>query len=112
MALVSTTETIANAVNGANISGTWTGDKVQGVSYFLRPTYVTTVNYSNTGAVTGNVVIQGSLVPLPSAEKDWVDLITIDFSNAAPQSITGNWIWMRGKATSFTSGIINISIVY
>lgn len=112
MALVSTTEVLANAVNGANISGTWTGNKVQGVSYFIRPTYVTTVNYSNTGAVTGNVVIQGSLVPSPSAEKDWVDLLTIDFSNVAPQSITGNWIWMRGKATTFTSGIINISITY
>ena len=112
MALVSTTEYIANSVNGANIAGTWTGNTVQGISYYIRPKHVTTVNYSNTGAVTGNVVIQGSLVNNPSQDKDWVDLLTLNFSNVSPQTITGNWLYMRGKATDFTSGIINISITY
>lgn len=112
MSLVITTEVIANAVNAANVGNTWKGDTVKSVSYFLSPKTVTTVNYSNTGAVSGNVVIQGSLEINPTDDKDWVDLLTIDFANATPQSITGNWIWMRGTATNFTSGIINISITY
>ena len=112
MSLVLTTEVVANAVNSANVGNTWKSDAVKSVSYFISPKTVTTVNYSNTGAVTGNVVIQGSLEINPSADKDWVDLLTINFSNVTPQTITGNWIWMRGKATSFTSGIINISITY
>jgi hypothetical protein len=112
MSLVLTTETIAANVNGANVGPTWKGSAAKGVSYFLSPKTTTTVNYSNTGAVSGNVVIQGSLEISPSEDKDWVDLLTIDFSNVAPQTIQGNWLWMRGQASDFTSGIINISITY
>jgi len=112
MSLVMTTETIAANVNSSNVGSTWKGSTVKGVSYFLSPKTVTTVNYSNTGAVSGNVVIQGSLEINPSEDKDWVDVLSINFSNTSPQSITGNWIWMRGAATNFTSGIINISITY
>lgn len=112
MSFVMTTEVIANSVNAANVGNTWKGDAVKAINYFIAPKSITTVNYSNTGAVSGNVVIQGSLELDPSEDKDWVDVLTIDFSNTAPQSIQGNWFYMRGRADNFTSGIINISITY
>jgi hypothetical protein len=112
MSLVLTTETIAANVNGANVGPTWKGSAAKGVSYFISPKTTTTLNYSNVGSVSGNVVIQGSLEISPSEDKDWVDLFTIDFSNTSPQTISGHWLWMRGAATTFTSGNINISITY
>lgn len=90
-------------------------DKVKGDGYFSQPDGVHTVAYQVNGTLTGSIKMQGSLATTPT-EDDFFDIAGTTFT--ADQStlistanFTGNFVWIRAKATSVTAGTISSVLV-
>ena len=90
-------------------------DKAKGDGYFSQPDGVHTVAYQVNGTLTGTIKMQGSLATTPT-EDDFFDIAGTTFT--ADQStlistanFTGNFVWIRAKATSVTDGTISSVLV-
>jgi len=86
-------------------------DKTKGDGYYSQPDGVHTVAYQVNSTMTGSIKIQGSLATTPT-EDDWFDVsgttFTADQSTLISTSnFTGNFVWVRAKATSVTAGTIS-----
>jgi len=86
-------------------------DKAKGDGYFSQPDGVHTVAYQVNATMTGSIKMQGSLATTPT-EDDYFDIAGTTFT--AEQStlistanFTGNFVWIRAKATSVTAGTIS-----
>tara|TARA_A100000164_G_scaffold13074_1_gene10909 strand:+ start:98 stop:673 length:576 start_codon:yes stop_codon:yes gene_type:complete len=86
-------------------------DKAKGDGYFSQPDGVHTVAYQVNATMTGSIKMQGSLATTPT-EDDYFDITGTTFT--ADQStlistanFTGNFVWIRAKATSVTAGTIS-----
>ena len=86
-------------------------DKEKGDGYFSQPDGVHTVAYQVNATMTGSIKMQGSLATTPT-EDDFFDIAGTTFT--ADQStlistanFTGNFVWVRAKATSVTDGTIS-----
>ena len=86
-------------------------DKAKGDGYFSQPDGVHTVAYQVNATMTGSIKMQGSLATTPT-EDDYFDIAGTTFT--ADQStlistanFTGNFVWIRTKATSVTAGTIS-----
>ena len=86
-------------------------DKSKGDGYYSQPDGVHTVAYQVNSTMTGSIKMQGSLATTPT-EDDWFDVSGTTFT--ADQStliftsnFTGNFVWVRAKATSVTAGTIS-----
>ena len=89
--------------------------KVKGDGYYSKPDGVHTVAYQVNSTMTGSINMQGSLATTPS-EDDFFDITGTTFT--ADQStlistanFTGNFVWIRAKATSVTDGTISSILV-
>ncbi len=90
-------------------------DKAKGDGYYSQPDGVHTVAYQVNSALTGSIKMQGSLATTPT-EDDFFDITGTTFT--ADQStlistanFTGNFVWIRAKATSVTAGTISSVLV-
>ena len=90
-------------------------DKAKGDGYFSQPDGVHTVAYQVNSSLTGSIKMQGSLATTPT-EDDFFDIAGTTFT--ADQStlistanFTGNFVWIRAKATSVTAGTISSVLV-
>lgn len=86
-------------------------DKSKGDGYYSQPDGVHTVAYQVNSTMTGSIKMQGSLATTPT-EDDWFDIsgstFTADQSTLiSTANFTGNFVWVRAKATSVTAGTIS-----
>jgi hypothetical protein len=86
-------------------------DKSKGDGYYSQPDGVHTVAYQVNSTMTGSIKMQGSLATTPT-EDDWFDVsgstFTADQSTLiSTANFTGNFVWVRAKATSVTAGTIS-----
>lgn len=106
-------EEVANESAGSSITLDHTGfvsDKAKGDGYYSQPDGVHTVSYKVTTTLTGSIKMQGSLATIPT-EDDWFDISGSTFTTDQSTTIssanfTGNFVWVRAKATSVTAGSI------
>ena len=85
-------------------------NKFKGDGYYSHPDGVHTVAYKVTDTLTGSIKMQGSLATAPS-EDDWFDIAGTTFTTDQSTTIssanfTGNFVWVRAKATAITAGTI------
>ncbi len=85
-------------------------DKFKGDGYYSHPDGVHTVAYKVDTSLTGAIKMQGSLATTPT-EDDWFDISGTTFTTDQSTTIssanfTGNFVWVRAKATSITAGSI------
>ena len=85
-------------------------DKAKGDGYYSHPDGVHTVAYKVDTSLTGSIKMQGSLATTPT-EDDWFDISGTTFTTDQSTTIssanfTGNFVWVRAKATSITAGSI------
>ena len=85
-------------------------DKFKGDGYYSQPDGVHTVAYKVDTSLTGSIKMQGSLATTPT-EDDWFDISGTTFTTDQSTTIssanfTGNFVWVRAKATSITAGSI------
>ena len=85
-------------------------DKFKGDGYYSQPDGVHTVAYKVDTSLTGSIKMQGSLATTPT-EDDWFDISGTTFTTDQSTTIssanfTGNFVWVRSKATSITAGSI------
>jgi hypothetical protein len=90
-------------------------DKSKGDGYYSQPDGVHTVAYQVNSTMTGSIKMQGSLATAPS-EDDWFDIsgstFTADQSTLiSTANFTGNFVWVRAKATSITAGTISSVLI-
>ena len=94
-------------------------DKVKGDGYYSQPDGVHTVAYQVNSTFAhgtdGGIKMQGSLATTPT-EDDWFDIAGSTFT--ADQStligtanFTGNFVWVRAKATLITLGTISSVLI-
>tara|TARA_A200000159_G_C7166905_1_gene273726 strand:- start:119 stop:694 length:576 start_codon:yes stop_codon:yes gene_type:complete len=90
-------------------------DKSKGDGYYSQPDGVHTVAYQVNSTMTGSIKMQGSLATTPT-EDDYFDITGTTFT--ADQStlistanFTGNFVWVRAKATSVTDGTISSVLI-
>ena len=86
-------------------------DKAKGDGYYSQPDGVHTVAYQVNATMTGSIKMQGTLATTPT-EDDWFDVsgstFTADQSTLiSTANFTGNFVWVRAKATSVTAGTIS-----
>ncbi len=86
-------------------------DKTKGDGYYSQSDDVHTVAYQVNSTMTGSIKMQGSLATTPT-EDDWFDVsgstFTADQSTLiGTANFTGNFVWVRAKATSVTAGTIS-----
>ena len=84
--------------------------KFQGDGYYSQPDGVHTVSYKVNSTLTGSIKMQGSLATTPT-EDDWFDITGTTFTTDQSTTIssanfTGNFVWVRAKATGITAGTI------
>ena len=89
--------------------------KVKGDGYYNKPDGVHTVAYQVDSTMAGSIKMQGSLATTPT-EDDYFDITGTTFT--ADQStlistanFTGNFVWIRAKATSVTAGTISSILI-
>tara|TARA_A100001011_G_C14139085_1_gene768872 strand:- start:283 stop:855 length:573 start_codon:yes stop_codon:yes gene_type:complete len=107
-------EIVTNENAGASVTLDHTGfvsDKKKGDGYYSKPDGVHTVSYSVGATLTGLIKMQGSLATTPT-EDDWFDIGDTTFNTdqstqVSSANFTGNFVWVRAKATSVTAGTIN-----
>ena len=85
-------------------------DKFKGDGYYSQPDGVHTVAYKVDTSLTGSIKMQGSLATTPT-EDDWFEISGTTFTTDQSTTIssanfTGNFVWVRAKATSITAGSI------
>jgi hypothetical protein len=90
-------------------------DKAKGDGYYSQPDGVHTVAYQVNSTMTGSIKMQGSLATTPT-EDDWFDVsgstFTADQSTLiSTANFTGNFVWVRAKATSVTAGTISSVLI-
>jgi len=103
------TEAVGDTVTIDHVG--FVSDKFKGDGYYSHPDGVHTVAHKVTASLTGAIKMQGSLATTPT-ENDWFDVsgttFTTDQSTTISSSnFTGNFVWLRAKATSVTAGTIN-----
>ena len=86
-------------------------DKAKGDGYFSQPDGVHTVAYQVNATMTGSIKMQGSLATTPT-EDDYFDITCTTFmadqsTLISTANFTGNFVWIRAKATSVTAGTIS-----
>ena len=86
-------------------------DKFKGDGYYSAPDGLHTVAYQVNSALTGTIKMQGTLSTTPS-EDDWFDIGDTQFDTDQSTTIvsynfTGNFVWVRARATSVTAGTIS-----
>src|SRR6056300_3317 len=84
--------------------------KSQGDGYYSQPDGVHTVSYKVNTTLTGSIKMQGTLATTPT-EDDWFDIAGTTFTTDQSTTIssanfTGNYVWVRAKATGVTAGTI------
>ena len=84
--------------------------KFKGDGYYSQVDGVHTIAYKVNATLTGSIKMQGTLAATPT-EEDWFDISGTTFT--ADQStligsynFTGNYVYVRTKATSVTAGTI------
>ena len=85
-------------------------DKFKGDGYYQHPDGVHTVAYKVNTTLTGSIKMQGTLAKTPT-EDDWFDISDTTFTTDQSTTIsssnfTGNFVWVRAKATGITAGSI------
>jgi hypothetical protein len=90
-------------------------DKSKGDGYYSQPDGVHTVAYQVNSTMAGSIKMQGSLATTPT-EDDWFDIagstFTADQSTLiSTANFTGNFVWVRAKATSVTAGTISSVLI-
>ena len=90
-------------------------DKAKGDGYYSQPDGLHTVAYQVNNTMTGSIKMQGSLATTPT-EDDWFDIagstFTADQSTLiSTANFTGNFVWVRAKATSVTAGTISSVLI-
>ena len=105
-----TTETADDSTTTTLDHTGFVSDKSKGDGYYSQPDGVHTVAYQVNSTLAGAIKMQGSLATTPT-EDDWFDIAGSTFT--ADQStligtanFTGNFVWVRAKATSITAGSI------
>ena len=109
-------ETVVDESVGNNLTVDHTGfvtNKYKGDGYYSQPDGLHTVAYHVSADLTGTIKMQGSLSTTPT-EDDWFD---IDNTSAtytgslntlvSSYNFTGNFVWVRAKATGVTVGTIS-----
>tara|TARA_B100000579_G_C22842752_1_gene862510 strand:- start:941 stop:1516 length:576 start_codon:yes stop_codon:yes gene_type:complete len=112
---VVTTETSDGSTDTILDHTGFVSDKVKGDGYYSQPDGVHTVAYQVNSTMTGSIKMQGSLATTPT-EDDFFDITGTTFT--ADQStlistanFTGNYVWVRAKATSVTDGTISSILI-
>ena len=110
-----TTETYDDSTTVTLDHTGFVSDKVKGDGYYSQPDGVHTVAYQVNATMTGSIKMQGSLATTPT-EDDYFDIAGTSFT--ADQStlistanFTGNFVWVRAKATSVTAGTISSVLI-
>ena len=110
-----TTETADGSTTTTLDHTGFVSDKAKGDGYYSQPDGVHTVAYQVNSTMTGSIKMQGSLATTPT-EDDFFDITGTTFT--ADQStlistanFTGNFVWIRAKATSVTAGTISSVLV-
>ena len=90
-------------------------DKAKGDGYYSQPDGVHTVAYQVNSTLTGSIKMQGSLATTPT-EDDWFDISGTTFTTdqstlISTANFTGNFVWVRTKATSVTAGTISSVLI-
>ena len=106
-------EEVADESAGSSITLDHTGfvsAKTKGDGYYSQPDGVHTVSYKVTTTLTGSIKMQGTLATTPT-EDDWFDISGSTFTTDQSTTIssanfTGNYVWVRAKATGITAGTI------
>ena len=105
-----TTET-ADGSSTFTIDNTgFVSDKAKGDGYYSQVDGVHTVAYKVDTTLTGSIKMQGTLASTPT-EEDWFDISGTTFTTDQSTTIssanfTGNFVYVRAKATSITAGSI------
>ena len=109
---VVTTETADGSTSTSLDHTGFVSDKAKGDGYYSQPDGVHTVAYQVSADFNANATIkmQGSLATTPT-EDDWFDISGSTFTTDQSTTIssanfTGNFVWVRAKATSITAGSI------
>ena len=110
-----TTETSDGSTTSTLDHTGFVSDKAKGDGYFSQPDGVHTVAYQVNSTMTGSIKMQGSLATTPT-EDDWFDIagstFTADQSTLiSTANFTGNFVWVRAKATSVTAGTISSVLI-
>ena len=110
-----TTETYDDSTTVTLDHTGFVSDKSKGDGYYSQPDGVHTVAYQVNSTMTGSIKMQGSLATTPT-EDDYFDITGTTFT--ADQStlistanFTGNFVWVRAKATSVTAGTISSVLI-
>ena len=110
-----TTETADGSTTTTLDHTGFVSDKAKGDGYYSQPDGVHTVAYQVTATLTGSITMQGSLATTPT-EDDWFDVSGTTFATDQSTTIstanfTGNFVWVRAKATSVTAGTISSVLI-
>ena len=105
-----TTETSDGSTTVTVDTTGFVSDKFKGDGYYSHPDGVHTVAYKVDTSLTGSIKMQGSIATTPT-EDDWFDISGTTFTTDQSTTIssanfTGNFVWVRAKATSITAGSI------
>ena len=108
-------EEVADESAGSSITLDHTGfvsAKTKGDGYYSQPDGLHTVAYKITSTMNANAVLkmQGTLATTPT-EDDWFDIASSQYTTDGSTTIssanfTGNYVWVRAKATGITAGTI------
>jgi len=84
--------------------------KAKGDGYYSQVDGVHTVAYKVDATLTGSIKMQGTLASTPT-EEDWFDISGTTFTTdqstlISSNNFTGNFVYVRAKATSTTAGSI------
>ncbi len=106
-----TTETADGSTTTTLDHTGFVSEKAKGDGYFSQPDGVHTVAYQVNATMAGSIKMQGSLATTPT-EDDYFDIsgttFTADQSTLiSTANFTGNFVWVRAKATSVTAGTIS-----
>jgi hypothetical protein len=112
---VVTTETSDGSTTTTLDHTGFVSDKSKGDGYYSQPDGVHTVAYQVNSTMTGAIKMQGTLATTPT-EDDWFDVsgstFTADQSTLiSTANFTGNFVWVRAKATSVTAGTISSVLI-
>jgi len=110
-----TTETSDGSTSTTLDHTGFVSDKTKGDGYYSQPDGVHTVAYQVNSTMTGSIKMQGTLATTPT-EDDWFDItgstFTADQSTLiSTANFTGNFVWVRAKATSITAGTISSVLI-
>jgi hypothetical protein len=112
--LVAILNTGVNATAVANPLPYYTGEPVQGGSYFLRTNPFQTFTTNAAANFVGNVYIQATLATNP-VETDWFDVkkLNVVANAVTPDTIIGKFYYVRARIEDFAAGTINsLTVTY